>query len=209
MLLVVSGTWASKLKLNEFTFKGITNMSCLKKYAYAPFISLLYGVSATASPDLMYDIDKRDYSVSTEVTPQFSWDKSESQGDKTQYCLTPRDPGCSKMWHEEKAKDYSWSTEVTPKLSGRKVSLKMIKLTIVLPLAIQDAAICGIRKKRRSMTSGGSVPNKKGFIINISDRSKAHIQFSIVGYYAWLVTFLIVRLIIFDDSFLENFLQLI
>jgi hypothetical protein len=85
----------------------------------------------------------------------------------------------------------------------------MIKLTIVLPLAIQDAAICGIRKKRRSMTSGGSVPNKKGFIININDRSKAHIQFSIVGYYAWLVTFLIVRLIIFDDSFLENFLQLI
>jgi hypothetical protein len=59
------------------------------------------------------------------------------------------------------------------------------------------------------MTSGGSVPNKKGFIINISDRSKAHIQFSIVGYYAWLVMFLIVRLIIFDVSFLENCLQLI
>ncbi|WP_271460336.1 hypothetical protein [Pantoea leporis] len=116
----MSGTWASKLKLNEFTFKGITNMSCLKKYAYAPFISLLYGVSATASPDLMYDIDKKDYSLSTEVTPQFSWDKSESQVDKTQYCLTPRDPGCSKMWHEEKAKDYSWTTEVTPKLSWEK-----------------------------------------------------------------------------------------
>lgn len=120
MLLVVSGTWASKLKLNGFTFKGITNMSCSKKYAYTPFISLLYGVSALASPDFMYDIDKKDYSVSTEVTPQFSWDKSESQGDKTQYCLTPRDPGCSKMWHEEKAKDYSWSTEVTPKLSWEK-----------------------------------------------------------------------------------------
>lgn len=95
-------------------------MSCLKKYAYAPFISLLCGVSALASPDLMYDIDKKDYSVSKEVTPQFSWDKSESQGDKTQYCLTPRDPGCSKMWHEEKAKDYSWTTEVTPKLSWEK-----------------------------------------------------------------------------------------
>lgn len=59
------------------------------------------------------------------------------------------------------------------------------------------------------MTRGYSVTTKKGSLIIINDRLKAYIQFSIVGYYAWLVTFLIVRLIIFDDSFLDNCLQLI
>jgi len=48
----------------------------------------------------------KDYSWSTEVTPKLSWEKSESQDDKTHYCLTPSDPGCSNMWHKEKAKEY-------------------------------------------------------------------------------------------------------
>lgn len=80
-------------------------MSCLKKYAYAPFVLLLHGVAAAASPNMMYGTDKKDYSLSPEVTPKLSWEKSESQVAKTQYCLTPSDPGCSNMWQKEKEKE--------------------------------------------------------------------------------------------------------
>ncbi len=103
---------------NVFTFKDIIFMSCLKKYTYVPFILLFHGISASASPDMKYDTDKKDYSLSPEVTPKLSWEKSESQGDKTQYCLTPSDPGCSNMWHKEKAKEYD---EQIPRYHQKKL----------------------------------------------------------------------------------------
>jgi len=80
-------------------------MSCLKKYAYAPFILLLHCVASSASQNMMYDADQKDYSLSPEVTPTLSWETSESQADKTPYCLTPCDPGCSNMWQKEKEKE--------------------------------------------------------------------------------------------------------
>jgi len=105
LLILLAGTWTSIWMSNVFTFKGITFMSCLKKYAYAPFVLLLHGVAAAASPNMMYGTDKKDYSLSPEVTPKLSWEKSESQVAKTQYCLTPSDPGCSNMWQKEKEKE--------------------------------------------------------------------------------------------------------
>lgn len=80
-------------------------MPCFKIYAYAPFILLLHCVAASASPNMMYDTVQKDSLLSPEVTPTLSWEKSESQADKTQYCLTPSEPGCSIMWQKEKQKE--------------------------------------------------------------------------------------------------------
>lgn len=81
-------------------------MPYLKKYAYASFILLLHSIPALALPDIKYETDMNNYPLKPEVTPKLSWEKSESQGDKTQYCLTPSDPGCSNMWYNEKVKEF-------------------------------------------------------------------------------------------------------
>lgn len=80
-------------------------MPCLKNYAYAPFILLLHGVAVSASPGMHYNPDNKDYLLPPEVKSTLSWEKSESQADKTPHCLTPSDPGCSSMWQKEKAKE--------------------------------------------------------------------------------------------------------
>lgn len=55
------------------------------------------------------------------------------------------------------------------------MSLKLIKLNIVLPLANRDAAICGKRKNKRTMTSKYNITNKKNSISLLNDYSKIHI----------------------------------
>ena len=80
-------------------------MLFLKKYTYTLFILMIHAVAASASPNIIYSTDNKDYSQSPEVTPKLSWEKSESQSEKTPYCLTPSDPGCSNMWQKEKEKE--------------------------------------------------------------------------------------------------------
>lgn len=80
-------------------------MTFLKNHAYAPFILLLHGVAASASPEMPYDADKQAYSSSSKIKPTLSWESAEPQTDKTPYCLTPSDPGCSNMWQKEKQKE--------------------------------------------------------------------------------------------------------
>lgn len=80
-------------------------MPCLKKYAYTPFILLLHAATASAAPNIFYSTDKKDYSLSPEVTSKLSWEKIESQAEKNPYCLTPSEPGCSNMWQKEKVKE--------------------------------------------------------------------------------------------------------
>lgn len=90
---------------NGFTFKGITFMTFLKHYAYAPFVLLLHSFTVSASQDFAYPADNKENFASQELKSTLPWEKTEPQIDKQLYCLTPSEPGCSNMWQKEKEKE--------------------------------------------------------------------------------------------------------